>query len=170
MELLDSIGRVLDPSAEDGSRDGFAMDDPDDDDNTDDLPLTSSGIVDTNNIAEIPDTTTLNRLAQLKDDVTINVITGSKVLNQYNCPTYFTSAFPCIFPYGTGKHLDARRQHKLSLLAWVTLLLRHSSRSVSSIFKHLDARRQHKLSLLAWVTLLLRHSSRSVSSIFKSKE
>ena len=24
MELLDSIGRVLDPSAEDGSRDGFA--------------------------------------------------------------------------------------------------------------------------------------------------
>ena len=128
VELLESIGRVSDPSAEDACRDGFAMDDPDNDDNADDLPLTSSGIVDTNNIAEIPDSTILTRLAQLKDGITINVITGSKILNQYDCPTYFTSAFPCIFPYGTGKHLDARRQHKISLLAWVTLLLRHSSR------------------------------------------
>jgi len=134
VELLDSIGRVSDPSAEDASRDGFGMDDPDGDDNSGDLPFTSSGIVDTNNIAEIPESTTLTRLAQLKADITINVVTGSKILNQYNCPTYFTSAFPCLFPYGTGKHLDARRQHKLSLLAWVTLLLRHSSRSVSNNF------------------------------------
>ena len=136
VELLDTIGRVPDPSAEDACRDGFTMDDPDNDDpdnreKTQDLPLTSSGIVDTNNIAEIPDHTTLTRIARLKDDVTINVVTGSKILNQYECPTYFTSAFPCIFPYGTGKHLDSRRQHKLPLLSWVALLLRHSSRSLS---------------------------------------
>ena len=51
VELLESIGRISDPLAEDACQDGFSMDDPDNDDNTDDrLPLTSSGIVDTNNI------------------------------------------------------------------------------------------------------------------------
>ena len=52
------------------------------DDNDDDIInnflFISSGIVDVNNIAEIPDATTLNRLAQLKADITANVITGSK--------------------------------------------------------------------------------------------
>ena len=102
-----------------------------------DLPFTSSGIVDVNNIAEIPDATTLNRLAQLKGDITANVITGSKVLNQYDCDTYFTSAFPTLFPCGTEKHQDSRRETKqLPLLKWVSLMPRHSSRSVSHIFPH----------------------------------
>ena len=149
VKLLDSIGHVSDSSVEDAARDGFAMDNPDDDDITDDnnagtdndtahdLPFTSSGIVDVNNITEIPDATTLNRLAQLKGDITANVITGSKVLNQYDCDTYFTSAFPTLFPYGTGKHQDSRRETKqLSLLKWVSLMLRHSSRSVYHIFSH----------------------------------
>jgi len=82
------------------------MDNPDDDDTADDLPFTSLGIVDVNNITEIPNVTTLNHLAQLKGDITANVITGSKILNQYDCDTYFTSAFPTLFPYGTGKHQD----------------------------------------------------------------
>jgi hypothetical protein len=82
VELRDSIGHVSDSSVEDTARDGFAMDNPDDDniagdniagDNnsadavehiTYDLPFTSSGIVDVNNIAEVPDATTLNCLAQ----------------------------------------------------------------------------------------------------------
>ena len=127
-------------------RDGFAMDNPDDDDTAHndtahddtahDLPFTSSGIVDVNNITEIPDATTLNRLAQLKGDITANVVTDSKVLNQYDCDTYFTSAFPTLFPYGTGKHRDPRREDKgqLSLLKWISLMLRHSSRLVSHIF------------------------------------
>ena len=151
VELLDSIGHVSDSSVEDTARDGFAMDNPDDDDITDDndnadavddtaydLPFTSSGIVDTNNIAEVPDATTLNRLAQLKADITANVVTGSKVLNQYDCDTYFTSAFPTLFPYGTGKHRDSRREGKgqLSLLKWVSLMLRHSSRFLSHAFPH----------------------------------
>jgi len=140
VELLNSIGHVSDSSVEDAARDGFAMDNPDDDDIADDddndnadaadhtvydLPFTSSGIVDTNNIAEVPDATTLNRLAQLKADITANVVTGSKVLNQYDCDTYFTSAFPTLFPYGTGKHRDSRREGKgqLSLLKWVSLML-----------------------------------------------
>ncbi len=124
IELLDTIGHVSDPAAEDASRDGFSMDNPDNDDTADDLPFTSSGIVDVNNIAEIPDATTLNHLAQLKADITANVITGSKILNQYDCDIYFTSAFPTIFPYGTGKHRDIRREDKqLPLLKWVSLML-----------------------------------------------
>jgi hypothetical protein len=149
--LLDSIGHVSDSSVEDAARDGFAMDNPDDDDIADDndnadsvndtaydLPFTSSEIVDVNNIAEVPDATTLNRLAQLKVNITANVVTGSKVLNQYDCDTYFTSAFPTLFPYGTGKHRDSRREGKgqLSLLKWVSLMLRHSSRFVSNAFPH----------------------------------
>ena len=121
VELLDSIGHVSDSSVEDAARDGFAMDNPDDDDIPDtdanddirdDLPFTSSGVVDVNNIAEVPDATTLSRLAQLKGDITANVVTGSKALNQYDCDIYFTSAFPTLFPYDTGKHRDSRRENK----------------------------------------------------------
>jgi hypothetical protein len=137
VELLDSIGHVSNPSAKDASQDRFGMDNPDDDETTDDLPFTSSGIVDFNNITEIPDATTLSRLAQLKADVTANVVTSSKILSQYEYDTYFTSAFPTIFPYGTRKYRDARRQDKQSLLLkWVSLMLRHSSRFVSHTFSH----------------------------------
>src|SRR6266496_3109492 len=113
------------------------MDNPDNDGPDGDLPFTSSGIVDVNNIAEVPDATTLAHLAQLKSDITINIVTASKVLNQYDSDVYFTSAFPTLFPYGTGKHRDSRRDNKqLSLLKWVNLMLRHSSRSISHIFPH----------------------------------
>jgi len=129
VDLLDTIGRVSDPSAEDASRDGFAMDNPDEDETADDLPLTSSGILDVNNVAEVPDATTLARLAQLKSDIVINVVTGSKVLNQYDCDIYFTSAFAGIFLDGEAKHRDPRRgNNQLSLLTWVQLMLRNSSR------------------------------------------
>ena len=104
--MLDSIGRVSDASAEDAARDGFGMDnpdndetsvDPDADETAADLPFTFSGIVDINNISEIPDATTLNRLADLKNDITINVTRGSKMLNYYDTETLFTSAFPKLF-------------------------------------------------------------------------
>ena len=137
VELLDSIGHISDPSAEDASQDGFGMDNLDDDETADDLPFTSSGVVDVNNIAEILDATTLSQLAQLKADDTANVVTGSKILNQYDCYTYFTLAFPTIFPYGTGKHRDVRREDKqLPLLKWVSLMLRYLSRFVSGTFSH----------------------------------
>jgi uncharacterized protein DUF6570 len=55
VEMLDNIGHVSDTSTEDASRDGFGMDNPDDDATEEDLPFTSSGIVDMNNIAEVPD-------------------------------------------------------------------------------------------------------------------
>ena len=108
VELLETIGHVSDPSAEDTSHDGFGMDNHDDDETTGDLPFTSSGVVNINNIAEVPDATTLTHLTQLKSDITVNVITGSKILNQYDCDSYFTSAFPTLFPYGTRKYHDSR--------------------------------------------------------------
>jgi hypothetical protein len=150
VELLDNIGHVSDSSIEDAARDGFAMDNPDDDDNNiahdtardtthddtahndtihdntaHDLPFISSGIVDVNNITEVPDAMTLNHLAQLKVDITANIITGSKVLNQYDCDIYFTSTFPTLFPYDIGKHQDSRREGKgqFSLLKWISLML-----------------------------------------------
>jgi hypothetical protein len=97
-----------------------------DDDSVHDLPFTSSEIVDVNNITEIPDATTLNRLAQLKGDITVNIATCSKVLNKYDCDTDFISAFPTLFPLGAGKHRDSRREDKpLSLLKWISLMLGH---------------------------------------------
>ena len=111
VELFYSIARDWEPSAEDASRDGFGMDNHDDDETAGDLPFTSSGVVNINNIAEVPDATTLTCLTQLKSDITVNVVTGSKILNQYDCDSYFTSAFPTLFPYGTGKHQDSRREN-----------------------------------------------------------
>jgi hypothetical protein len=69
---------------------------------------------------------------RVKPGVTINVVTGKTILHQYDTETYFTSAFPTIFPYGTGKHLDHRRSEsmKLSLPLWTELMLKHSSRYI----------------------------------------
>jgi hypothetical protein len=80
--LLDTIGHVSDSSVGYAARYEFAMDNPDDDDTAHDLPFTSSGIVDVNNIAKVPNATTLNHLVELKVDFTTNVVTSSNVHNQ----------------------------------------------------------------------------------------
>jgi len=58
----------------------------------------------------------------------VNVVNGTNLLLDYEVDYYFTAAFPTIFPYGSGKHLDGCRQDQLSLSHWIQLLLRHSSR------------------------------------------
>jgi len=140
VELMDSMTTVEDPSTEDSSRSGFATEDPDTEEVDGDIPQTVSGFVDINNITRSPDISTLYRAAQLRDELTspiikkatINVVTGNTIINEYSDPTYFTSAFPTLFPYGTGKHLDNRRPKELSLASWIKLLLRHSSRYSST--------------------------------------
>ena len=135
-ELLESVSTVADPSLEDASHSGFATEDPDTEEIDGDIPHTVSGFIDVNNVTRSPDVSTLYRAAQLRDhahsahrqDVTINVVTGTTILNEYYVPSYFTSAFPTLFPYGTGKHLDNRRSKELSLALWIKLLLRHASR------------------------------------------
>ena len=113
---------------EDISRSGFAMQEIDTAEHEGDLPLTTSAILDTSEVSVSPDIATLRRLAELKNETTINVVTGSTPLSERDNPSYFTSAFPTIFPWGTGKHIHSERYDKLSLNTWTKLMLRHSSR------------------------------------------
>ena len=131
-DLMDSVGRIADPSAEDASRSGFALEDPDMEGVEGDLPITTSAIIDVSRVSESPNAVTLKRLVELKNEITINVVNGSSVLNDYVDGKYFTSAFPILFPWGTGKHIDRRREQQLSLSTWTCLLLKHSSRFVPS--------------------------------------
>jgi hypothetical protein len=126
--LLDSIGRSRDSTDEDISRSGFATEDIDTADHDGDLPLTTSAILDTSEVSVSPDITTLRRLAELKTEVTVNVVTGSTPLTERDNPSYFTSAFTTIFPWGTGKHIHPKRDDKLSLNTCIKLMLRLSSR------------------------------------------
>lgn len=73
--------------------------------------------------------TKLEDLARLKDsEKIINVVARSQPLSDYDDCHYFTTAFPTLFPYGTGKHIDERRRRSIGLTRWIQLLLRHSSR------------------------------------------
>jgi hypothetical protein len=67
-------------------------------------------------------------------EITINIVTGNKVLDDYHNPAYFTFAFPTLLPFGTGKHFDSRRPKELQLSIWVQLLLKHSSGFALPIF------------------------------------
>jgi hypothetical protein len=99
-----------------------------------------------NNVTQSPDVITLERLAHSKRqaqnrsqgdpdaEITTNIVTDNKVLNDYHNPAYFTSAFPTLFPFDTGKHFDSRRPKELQLSTWVQLLLKHSSRFALPIF------------------------------------
>jgi hypothetical protein len=153
-ELLESMGRTSDSSTEDASRSGFANEDPDSSAVEGDIPHSVSGVLDLNNVTRASEVNTLEQLASLQNgstqqDLTINVVTGTTILNDFEDPTYFTSAFPTLFPYGTGKHLDTRRPNGLSLSKWAQLLLKHSSRynislqlnraDVQGGFKHIQA-------------------------------
>ena len=113
---------------EDISRSGFAMEENDTAEHEGDLPLTTSAILDTSEVSVSPDIATLRRLAELKNEITVNVVTGSTPLTERDNPSYFTSAFPTIFPWGSGKHIHPQREHKISLNTWIKLMLRHSSR------------------------------------------
>ncbi len=47
-------------------------------------------------------------------------------LNDWEDLHYFTSAFPCLFPFGTGGHLE-QRKGPMSLEAWAKWTLQHHS-------------------------------------------
>ena len=172
--LLESMGRVMDPSPEDATRSGVATDDPDSSEIHGDLPVTTSCIVDVNNLFaphQLAKLETLKSLSEnavmlnrhpdnrgpsasepnddiaesdgavvdsLSENATINVVTGNAIKNYEDDPSYFTSAFPVLFPYGTGGHKDQHRTVPLSLSDWVRLLLRHSSRYCPSVTSRYD--------------------------------
>jgi hypothetical protein len=129
--LLNGMGHVMDSSLDDAARSGVATEDLDSSDVVGDMPRTVSGIVDVNNALEPYEIATLNSLTSLTENITINVVTGNTIKSHSNDLSYFTAAFPTLFPYGTGKHKDDRRTVPLSLSNWVRLLLRNSSRYLS---------------------------------------
>ena len=96
-----------------------------------------SGIIDVNNISQPRHLMMLEELQSLKSNLTINVVPGNNILQHYEDPTYFTSAFPTLFPWGTGKHIDNRRQGSLKLQRWIELLLKNSSRYVVTLFNEI---------------------------------
>ena len=130
--LIDSMTVTDDSnSAEDVSRSGFATEDTDTYENQGDLPITTSAIVDTNGVSERPDLRSLRGLISIAEDMSINVVPANDILKEDHELSYFTAAFPALFPWGTGKHQDARRKVALSRSDWVKLLLKDSSRYLS---------------------------------------
>jgi hypothetical protein len=126
--LLSSIARVRSGVEEDAARDGFATEDVDMEEFHGDIPSTTSAIIDINNISFPHHLTVLEELQSLQSSFTINVVSGRNVLQHYEVSNYFTSAFPTLFPWGTGKHIDANRQRPIQLQRWIELLLKNSSR------------------------------------------
>src|SRR5271155_1848798 len=129
-KLMDSMGRVRHSRSEDASRSGHGVEDMDITSIEGDLPMSASALVDTNGVSDSPTVAKLQELARLKtsERVVVNVVNGANLLSDYEVDYYFTAAFPTIFPYGSGKHLDGRRRDQLSFSRWIQLLLRHSLR------------------------------------------
>jgi len=79
-------------SDEENARMGVATEDVDTPEINGDLPFTASGIVDVNGVSQLSQLNSLQQISLWKSDKVINVLTGSKILNESNLPSYFTSA------------------------------------------------------------------------------
>jgi len=140
--LIDTMGRVMCANLEDPGQAGYDGMNMDNQAIQGHLPLSSTAILDVNSIGNHPDADLLLELAATKKgdslgkmEKIINVRNGQKTLSDYEDEVFFSSAFPTLFPYGSGKHLDSRRKQPLSFKIWLKLLLQHSSRySTFSIF------------------------------------
>ena len=73
-----------------------------------DVPMTASEIIDRPTVGVSEPCHSTNLM-----DRTINVLTGNHIWNEHNMPSYFTSAFPTIFPWGTGIKFDIPRSWNL---------------------------------------------------------
>jgi hypothetical protein len=126
-ELIETMGYISSNIVEEMQRAGVATDSSDTAGGVEDEVVTVSSILDVNNVTQSANAATLRRLAQMTSEDTINVMPGVELKSEWDDPTYFTSAMPPIFPYGSGKHLDARRRKRIPLHKWVSLLLAHCS-------------------------------------------
>jgi len=127
--LIKSMGHISENVAEQIARCGPATEEVDDVsvDGIGDT-ISTSGILDSNNVSLANNAIILRRLASLMDSDIIKVIYGSQLLSNWDNPAYFTAAFPTLFPYGIGKHMEARRIRPLSLKEWSHVLIKHCSR------------------------------------------
>ena len=127
-ELLDQIWEVEDESAENDARTGVAMEGVDIDAFEGDIPMTTSAIVDIEAVSQLSQLQAIQHISLWKNDITINIVTGNRILSEETLCCYFTVAFPTIFPWGSGKYIDDRRTDSLTLKKWIQLLIRNSSR------------------------------------------
>ena len=127
-ELLDQIGEVKDRSEEDDARTGVATEEMDTAEVEGDVLMTTSAIIDIAGVSQPSQLQAIQHISLWKNDATINVVTGNSILSEETLHCCFTAAFPTIFPWGTGKHIDDRRSGSLTLKKWMQLLLRNSSR------------------------------------------
>lgn len=67
--------------------------------------------------------------------ITYAVRGKTSLLNHWVDPSYFTSAFPTLFPTGIGGHLE-KRPTPVSLVAFAEWSLRHHSRRQVTLHKH----------------------------------
>src|SRR5579859_7634816 len=138
--LLDLAGAMDDGGQEDNARIGIATEDSDNAEMAPgDVPMMASGIIDTEVVSQPAQLRALQQISLSTSDRTINVLTGNNILNEDNMASYFTSAFPTIFPWGTGKHIDPQRsqerKQKLDFKKWIQLLLKNSSRYRPKLIK-----------------------------------
>jgi len=107
--------RVFDITTEDVFKSSFSTKDLDITEYENDLTITTLTLFDINNVSVLFQVSIFNALTSLKAKVTVNVITGNKIINDYEDETFFTSAFSTLFPYNVEKHIDFRRDVQLSL-------------------------------------------------------
>lgn len=74
----------------------------------DSLPMTSSAIVDVNQVSQSAVSASLRTLASLSIDAICNAVFGNSLKFDLPTQSFFTSAFPPLFPYDIGKHTDSK--------------------------------------------------------------
>src|SRR5579859_2431977 len=175
--LLDLVGAMDDGGREDNARIGIATEDSDDAEMAPgDVPMTASGIIDTAAISEPAQLRAIQQISLSKSDRTIKVLTGNNILNEDNMASYFTSAFPTIFLWGTGKHIDLQRsqerKHKLEFKKWIQLLLMNSSRNRPEHIKLTSIRRfqSHRGFVVLCFDFLRRRHSLQKTNLITSKD
>jgi hypothetical protein len=127
-DLLNCMGHISDNVAEHIARSGPVTEEISSLESEESDTISASGLLDTNNISQSHNSITLHHLVHLLDNDIIKVVCGSSILSSWHNAAYFTSAFPTLFPYGTGKHKDLRRPKALPLKQWVSAQLRHCLR------------------------------------------
>src|SRR5579859_2631710 len=172
--LLDLAGATDDGGREDNARIGIATEDSDNAEMAPgDVPMTGLGIIDTAAVSEPAQLCAIQQISLLKSDRTINVLTGNNILN---VASYFTSAFPSIFPWGTGKHIDPRRsqecKQKLEFRRWIQLLLTNSSRYRPELIKRTSIRcfQGHRGFVVLCFNLLRRRHNLQKMNLITSKD
>ena len=137
-DILDNITRSSDVDSASGESSSYvpheetplpdAAENLDDDDDSGDIPMSTSGVIDIDTTQVSSDNMWDSAVKNLdlgspddadSDDSILKVKSGSKPVNAWDNPNFWPLAFPTLFPYGTGGCNDSRP--KLGI--WIRHLL-----------------------------------------------